>query len=377
MTSNLHWLPDHHLPVVATLAHADDLIAQIGELLLAFQAESDGLFEVREQSDGTVNRAIVASLVPIPRKLPLLVADALVALRGALEHTLFAEVEHRDGTLSEDLAKRVEIPARSSWANFAEWEKERDRKGPPSLSVGSDLMLRIESLQPFHRQTPVDHPLARLVSYTNHAKHRTPAVAAVMLPVVYREDQLPKSFADLPRREERPLQVGEVVFESPVGEVVPLTLHPTIGLNRPGTDLWPVLMHELRDLADWVRKLALPRLITGGDPPVDALPASFDISAGHDNERRAIGEGTHTTAFERQLVRLTAATTRPDLVDMVGAAPGAPARELVERWVAQLTDEQVVERVRRLPRMSSASDEARAMTMLRGLVDEARGYIDG
>lgn len=381
MTTNLCWLPDHHLPVAATLAHADDLIWQVGDLLSACQSESDGLFELREESDGTVNRAIVASLTPIPRKVPLLVADALVALRGALEHTLFAEVEHRDGALAEDVAKLVEMPARSTRASFDEWKKGRDRKGPPSLSASGDLMRSIESLQPFHRmQSPDDHPLARLTAYTNHAKHRTPAVSAVMLPVVYRENRLPKSFTDLPRREERPLQVGDTVFESPVGEVVPVSLHPTVGLNRPGTDLWPVLMQELRDVADWVRKQALPRLITGGDPPADALPASFDISVGYDDERGAIAEGSHTTGYERQLVRLVAATTaRPGLVEIVGMTPGAPSPDLVQRWVDHLTDEQAVERAEQLEafrNVSSSAGQARAMGVVDGLLREAQEFVE-
>lgn len=381
MTANLNWLPEHHLPVAATLAHADDLIAQVGSVLFSCQAESDGLFEIREESDGTVNRAIVASLAPIPRKLPLLVADALVSLRGALEHTLFAEIEYRDGKLGEDWARLVEIPAKLDHHAFVGWRKRRDRKGPPSLSASSQLMRTIESLQPFHRlKTPADHPLARLVSYSNHAKHRTPAVAAVMLPVVYREDRLPRSFADLPRREERPLQVGEVVFESPVGELVPLALHGTVGLNRPGTDLWPVLMHELRDLAEWVRKQAVPRLVTGGDPPADELPANFDISVGHDNERRAIGEGTHTTAYERQLVRLKAASARPSLVEFVGMAPGSPDQDLIIRWAEQLTDEQAIERVERLEAfkdVSSDAGQARAMGVVEDLLGEVRGFLDG
>ena len=381
VTTNLAWLPDHHLPVAATLAHADDLIGQVGELLFACQSESDGLFELREESDGVVNRAVVASLTPIPRKLPMLVADALVALRGALEHTLFAEIVHRDGVLGERVAKLVEMPARSTRADFDEWKERRDRKGPPSLSANGDLMCSIESLQPFQRvKSPADHPLARLASYTNHAKHRTPAVAAVMLPVVYREDQLPKSFADLPQRDERPLQIGEVVFESPVGDIVPLTLHPTVGLNRPGTDLWPVLMHELRDIAEWVRMQAVPRLITGGDPPTDALPASFDISVGHDDERRAIAEGSHTTGFDRQLTHLTAAkTARPGLIEIVGMTPGAPSLDLVRRWANHLTDEQAVEKAERLEafrNITTAADQARAMGVVDGLPREAQEFVD-
>lgn len=374
------WLPDRHLGAAATLAHADELIAQAGELLFTYQVESGEVIGLREESDGLVNRAVVASLLPIPRKLPLLVADALVSLRGALEHTIFAEIEHRDGQLCDEWARLVEMPARLTYDSFAGWKKYRDRKGPPALSANSDLIRVIESLQPFHRRlAPTEHPLARLVSHTNHAKHRTPAVAAVMLPVVYREDRLPQSFADIEERPAEPLRPGEVVFEAPVGEVVPVCLNPTIGLNRPGTDQWPILMHELRDIANWVRKQALPRLITGGDPPVDALPACYDISTGHEDERRAIAEGCHTSAFERQRDRLVAASARPDLVDLVGRVPGAPAPELIWRWAEQLTDTQVIERVGRLEAFrdqSTNSDETRAMSVLQNLAAEVREFLD-
>lgn len=39
------------------------------------------------------SQTVVTRVAPIPRKVPLVVADALVALRNAIEHALFAEVE--------------------------------------------------------------------------------------------------------------------------------------------------------------------------------------------------------------------------------------------------------------------------------------------
>lgn len=138
-------------------------------------------------------------------------------------------------------------------------------------------------------------------------------------------------------------------------------------------------MHELRDIADWVRKQALPRLITGGDPPADALPASYDISVGHDDERGAIAEGSHITGFERQLTRLVAVkTARPGLVEIVGMTPGAPSPDLVRRWVDHLTDEQAVERAERLDafrNMSSSAGQARAMSVVGELLREAQEFV--
>lgn len=379
MAPNYDWLPDHHLGAAAELSHADELIAQAGNLLFNYQVKSGNVIGLREESDGLVNKIAVESLLPIPRKLTLLAADAMVSLRGVLEHTLFAEIEYRDGPLSEDWAKLVEMPAKLDYKGFAEWRKGRDRKGPPALAADGDLMRTIESLQPFQRQIkPAEHPLARLTAHTNHAKHRKQAVAAVLLPVVYREDRIPQSLAELEKRPERPLRLGEVVFTAPVGEVAPLCLNPTIGLNRPNTDEWPILMHELRDIADWVRKQAVPRLISSGEPPAGELPARFDISVGYGDERLAIAGGSHVSAVSRQTDRLVAASARLDLVDLIGMVPGSPGPEQIGHWLAQLPDEQVIEKVDRLEvfkGMSSASDGERAMGVLNDILTEALGFL--
>jgi len=74
----------------------------------------------------------------------------------------------------------------------------------------------------------------------------------------------------IPNPVEGPVKVGDVLAETPFGVRVPVTLFPTIGLNRPGTDRWPVLVTELDDIATWVRTQAVPILITG-TPDVDPL----------------------------------------------------------------------------------------------------------
>lgn len=121
----------------------------------------------------------------------MLVADALVALRAALEHALFAEVESRDGPLDEKAARLVEIPAFRKAEDFLAWAKVRARHGPASLRPGTELVKTLDALQPFHRKDAEDHPLARLVLHTNHAKHRTPAVTAVRIAAMYQEDERP------------------------------------------------------------------------------------------------------------------------------------------------------------------------------------------
>lgn len=144
------WLPDHHLGVAATLAHVDEVIAQVADILFDYQHQPEGIIHLREVPMVTHSQLIVVGMAPIPRKVPLLVADAMVALRNAIEHTLFAEIEHRDGALDEKAAKVVEMPAAQTYEAFEAWVKGRVKNGPPSLRQGSDLLKRIDGLQPLH-----------------------------------------------------------------------------------------------------------------------------------------------------------------------------------------------------------------------------------
>ncbi|MEU8869264.1 hypothetical protein [Streptomyces umbrinus] len=372
------WIPERHLGIAATLSHADDLIGQIGDLLFDYQAQPGGTFTLRELSAGSVSRTKVVHVAPIPRKVSLLVADALVALRAALEHALFAEVEFLEGgQLDERAAKLVEIPASDTYKKFDEWVKKRTKNGPTSLRAGSELVRRIEGLQPFQRvNEPHNHPLARLTIHTNHAKHRTPAITAVRLAAMYRDDQLPRSMRDLPARPEEPIRVGDVIAETPLGTKVPVTLFPTIGINRPGTDRWPVLMTELDEISWWVRTRAVPHLIAGGDLPEPALPTRYEISVGQEDERAAIAAGSMISAPERHKQRLSAATARPGLVDLIGQIEGAPSVADITTWAEQLTDEEVLERMSRLRATFTYEPEMllRNAEMVAGLRDEVLSF---
>lgn len=370
-----HWLPDHHLSVAATLSHSDELIGQVADLLFDYQTQPGGVFDLAEVPAGPFSQSVVERVAPIPRKIPLLVADALVALRAALEHTLFAEVEFLDGSpLDEKAARLVEMPASDTYEKFEEWKKKRAQKGPPSLRAGSELVRRIDGLQPFHRQSdPHMHPLARLVLHTNHAKHRTPAIMAVRIAAMYQEDQRPRSVRDLPPRPEDPLRVGDVIAQTPIGTRVPITLFPTVGINRPGTDRWPVLMQELDDISRWVRTRAVPRLVTGIEPPEPALPTRYEIAVGHENERRAIAAGSTTSAAERHTQRVSAVPVRVGLADMIRQLDGSPSARQITAWLAHLTDEEVLDRMARLKTLHTYDSDVmlRNIEILKGLRDEA------
>lgn len=348
-TSSYAWLPDHHLAVTATLAHADEVIAQAANILFDYQSQPEGIIYLREVSMETHSHTVVTGMAPIPKKIPLLAADALVTLRNALEHTLFSETEHRDGILEEKAAKIVEMPAARTYDSFKAWVKGRAKNGPPSLQPGSELLKRIEGLQPFHRtKDPQNHPLALLASHTNFSKHRAPALAAVRLAAIHREDRKPPSLVDVERRQEVPLRVGEVIAETPKGTQIPVSLFPAIGINRPGTDRWPVLMRELEELSTWVRTQAVPRLITGMEPPFPALPTRYEIALGHADDRAAISTGSMVSAAQLHKERIAATTARSDMVETLSQMPNAPSPEQIAAWLESVSDQELLARMRQL-----------------------------
>lgn len=353
--SALDWLPDRHLGVAATLAHVDELIEQIGMLLFQYQNQGGGVIELKEVPRGAMSQSVVSWIAPIPRKVPLLVADALTALRAAVEHTLYAEAEFvNGGSLDEKVAKSIEMPARLKYDDFDEWVKKRPREAPKAMRAGGELLRRVESLQPFHRNIRPDlHPMARLASHTNHSKHRTPAITAVRLVALVADDEAPMSSHDLPLRDEAPLRVGEVITETPLGIRVQVTLFPSVGINRPGTDEWPILMRELDEIAQWVRTQAVPQLITGGISSEAALPARYEIGIGQLDDRLAIAQGSIVSAGERNKTRLGAASARASLVDLLLPMPETPDGASLSAWLNSLTDAEVLDRVTTLKPGSS------------------------
>lgn len=380
------WLPDRHLGVVATLAHADEIIEQIGDLLFAYGTQAGGPLCLKEVADGPVGRSVVLGIAPLPRKVPLLVADALVTLRGALEHTLFTEAEFlNDGSLSKTASRNVAMPSAKTYSQFSKWtDKQRRNGGPSSLRVGGELNRRVEALQPLHRTVdPDDHPLDRLTSYTNHFKHRTPAVTAVRLAAMYRDRDQPRSIRDVEHRPEVPIRIGDVIAESPIGQQEVFTLFPTVGVNLPGTDRWPVLMRELGGIGDWVRRQAIPRLVTGSSAEGDPLPARYDISFPHNDERAAIVSGRMESAGKLAALRLQAEGIRQDMPALLcrtdrelrGSDADLRAEE-VALWAAQVPDKGILDRWSTFGRGDDSDPEAILLRwdVLCALRDEAAEF---
>jgi len=102
------------------------------------------------------------------------------------------------------------------------------------------------------------------------------------------------------------------------------------------------------------------------------LTAAFEIVQGHDDERAAIGAGTYATAGERYLRRLGAAIARMSLPDLLAAHPDHPGRGPIDRWVASLHDDEVLDR---MSNIQPVRTEAAALSTLRlfdGMLAEVR-----
>lgn len=339
------WLPGRHLGVAASLAHADELIGEVCTALFPYQ--TSGIVNTREERDGGVSRLVVDEVIPVPRRVPLLVSDVLVTLRAAIEHLLFAEIEFLEGPLGAGAARLVEMPACEAHDAFDGWLKKQSRKRPTNLREGTELVRRIRALQPFQRvQNPSNHPLARLTRHTNWSKHRTPALTVASIPLVVEANETP-SLADA-QRPNVPANIGDVLVERPTGDTSPYEVYGSIGINVPGTDSWPVLVEELDDISRWVRTQAVPMLITGETGRQTDLPPRYDIGAAVEDERAALADGTESSAAEHYNRRLMGIYARMSLLTVFQDVDHAPADGAVEKWISNLSDDEAIRTVHRM-----------------------------
>lgn len=137
-----------------------------------------------------------------------------------------------------------------------------------------------------------------------------------------------------------------------------------------------MLIKELDEISGWVRTQAVPRLITGTEPPEAPLPARYEITVGHEDEREAMSMGSRTTAVDRYQLRLGAASARIDLADLISRIDGSPDRGQLVAWLEQLADAEVMERVGRLGAAFNyeAGIVLRNVEILNGLRDEALAF---
>ncbi|HZL07048.1 MAG TPA: hypothetical protein VFE45_16770, partial [Coriobacteriia bacterium] len=123
----------------------------------------------------------------------------------------------------------------------------------------------------------------------------------------------------------------------------------------------------------WVRTQAVPILITG-TPDVDPLPATYEIDRSHDDERTAIGAGSYATAEDRYRRRLGAASVRMDLPELIAGHPDKPDRGPIDRWVATLSDDEILERMGRFRAGRTVAAAERTFRLVDGMLAEVRAF---
>ncbi|MEU1502188.1 hypothetical protein [Streptomyces sp. NPDC005732] len=310
--------------------------------------------------------------------IPRLVADTLTQLRAALEHTVYAEVEHLLARpLTPEEARSIEMPASTTSASFESWLNHRRRRELPPLQSSAPFAQRIRALQPFRRRAPDEHPLKLLVEYTNLAKHRRPAVAAARLGAVYPDAPHPGLVVAQPleRRPQagsgQPLHVDDIIATGPRNEYIPFSIVTTVSLQRPHTGVWNIAVNELEYLENWVRATAIPIIVTG-DHDVTPLPPQLDIDTGHDDLRRALADAGTDSAVERGSRRIQATVARTGLTEMLIPLLGSDLAETINEWASAVADDAVVERVNRLAQARHSHHGA--LRVIEELAEEVRAY---
>src|SRR4051812_2545305 len=145
------WLPEHQLHVAFTLAHADDLVARAADTYFAYI--EPGPLTFRNVVERKATHVTVRGVAPLPEAIARYAADALTQLRAAIEHTIYAEVEHQLGRkLTKDEGRQIEMPATTKESDFDDWLGRRRRRELAPLQDGAPLVKRIRDLQPYHRR---------------------------------------------------------------------------------------------------------------------------------------------------------------------------------------------------------------------------------
>ena len=123
---------------------------------------------------------------------------------------------------------------------------------------------------------------------------------------------------------------------APAKRQVGFSIWPQVSIQRPHTQSWHNLLHELRDLEHWVREVAIPILITGTSD-VPALPPHLDITVGYTNIRAALTAADPTPAAARTENDLQAGVARESLLGIIMLHPEAGQHATaITRWIAEL-----------------------------------------
>jgi hypothetical protein len=203
--------------------------------------------------------------------------------------------------------------------------------------VGTELHGRLQRLQPFQRQDPENHPLRLLTEHTNFAKHREPTLALTRVARV----ELDSASVKRPVGDRDVVEVGDVLASVPRGKQEMFSIWPEVAVQRPHTREWHTLMREAGDIADWVRRQALPILILGRTdlPPI---PPALDLSVVYDSAAAAWQAAGDTSAAKRMQNRIGAEHLRQTVLVMMVELFGADSRKAFSTWLEGMDDKTVM-----------------------------------
>ena len=357
------WLPPHQRHLLFTLAHIDAGIERLVRVLYDYVLLGPIECDYRIL-DGRKD-VLVRRISPIPEAVPRLVSDVLRLLHASIDHALLAEIEHLTArALTPAEVQAVGMPVMEDRATLAAWVSQTHLRTLPALQTSGPLRTRIESLQPFAHADQQRHPLKVLAEYNDLSKHRMPAVAVVRLGTVVLEHRAAGLTLVGEEEDDGPLSAGDALVSVPAGMRVPMEIWPAIGIRRPCSGTWVVLMRELRDLEVWVRTQALPILIKG-TAEVDPLPPHLDISVAYADYCDAFAAAQGTPAAERQQLRPEDQDARKDLPEVFRQKlPDVPT-EAVEAFVSTLSDADSAAIIQRYLRVRENRGERSAIGYLR------------
>jgi hypothetical protein len=366
------WLPGYQERALYTAAHIDGCIARLTGITHEYLA-ADPLRLQSNYSDG-MEHVVLAGVAALPEAVPRLFADALNNARNLLEHALYAEVVDRlDRDLTALESRALEIPATTSEESFAAWAAHKHRKSIGLFCAGDELRVRIERLQPYHRRDKDSHPLRLLFEYTNAAKHREPVVSVVRVGRVDVDGQ-PRD----PRTSDHQeiTEVGSTITSVPIGTPIGVSIWPQLMVKRPHTGELRTLMHELGDLEEWVRRQALPILVTGSTAVPD-LPPALDLSIGYESAEAAWLAADTVSARHRATKRMMGAGVRRDMLEMLVNQNGEHTRQQFTAWMETLADEEVLEMFMPLGLAAASGNLAAIAEIMDTWLEAAGTYPDG
>lgn len=116
------------------------------------------------------------------RQWPLIAADAISNLRGALDHAVWEISILTVGPPPEPLPsrwRRIQFPV---CASIEQWAEAISGKRDRLWALPSEVRFAIERAQPFHAARPDEEPLVWLHELNNSNKHRTLSILRRRLP---------------------------------------------------------------------------------------------------------------------------------------------------------------------------------------------------